>query len=74
MSRQLLPCPSCARHVVADEAFCPFCHAMVRVSRRELATAIAAISMGVAAAACRPRPKYGMPPPPAPPPTAEGPA
>lgn len=70
MPRALIPCPSCHRHVVADEAACPFCtQNMPSVSRRTLAT-LTAVSLGLLATGCpskeRPAPKYGMPPRPEP--------
>jgi hypothetical protein len=70
---RLLACPSCARHVRADENACPFCgHELEGVSPRALAplptelTRAAALFIGATAlAACGK--ETAAPPPPTPP-------
>lgn len=48
MSRRLIPCPSCERHVASTEPACPFC----RVPRsRDIAAPLLALS-ALALAAC----------------------
>jgi hypothetical protein len=35
MNAHLLPCACCARHIRADEVFCPFCGERISLSRRD---------------------------------------
>src|SRR5262249_46828351 len=62
MSQPLVPCPSCARHVLATESSCPFCSARipedplgraVRASPRHLPRAVAwVVGASIAVASC----------------------
>ncbi len=51
----MLPCPSCARHVLGTESACPFCAAPLRSTKvRRLPRAAIVIAVGSVLAACGP--------------------
>lgn len=51
----MLPCPSCARHVLGEEKACPFCFAPLRSApTRRVPVAVMVIAVGCVLSACGP--------------------